>query len=316
VAAGGGLGIFLGPQSQTRFLNESLYREGKGLLPLTVATPAELLVDRLDKAPDLDVGTHPIFAVLAGKRNSFISTVLVHRYFAVPKDWKPEADAKVQVIARLRNGAPLAAERQFGEGRVLAFLTTAAPTWNNWARNNPSFVVAMLEMQSYLSRRPAEPNTPVGAPLVVNLDPARYEPAVHFTTPDASVPPLSTGAARVTNGVLTATLTGTESSGVYQAKLSRKDGAPEIHRYAVNVEPEEGDLKTMEATQLASRLEGVAYRYERAALFRYAPEEAAGFNLSESLLYLLVLLLIGEQILAWSASYHPPKRSLKPGGVA
>ncbi len=41
----------------------------------------------------------------------------------------------------------------FGKGRVVAFLTTAAPTWNNWARN-PSFVVAMQDLQAYLSQRP------------------------------------------------------------------------------------------------------------------------------------------------------------------
>ena len=34
---------------------------------------------------------------------------------------------------------PLVVERRFGKGRVVAFLTTAAPTWNNWARVNPSF---------------------------------------------------------------------------------------------------------------------------------------------------------------------------------
>ena len=47
--------------------------------------------------------------------------------------------------------------------------------------------------------------------------------------------------------------------------------------------------------------------------------EQAGYNLGQSLLYLLVALLIGEQILAWSASYHPPgaapRRRPLPGGL-
>ena len=113
-----------------------------------------LLVDRLQQAPGPGASTdHPIFRVFAGQRNSFLSTVTVERYFAVPKDWKPAADSTTRVIARLRNGAPLAVERRFGQGRVVAFLTTAAPVWNNWARNNPSFVVAMQELQAYLAAR-------------------------------------------------------------------------------------------------------------------------------------------------------------------
>lgn len=315
VQGGGGVGIFLGPRSTSRFLNESLYRDGKGLLPVPITGQAELLVDRLQKAPDLEVGNHPIFTVLAGKRNTFLSTVVVQRYFSVPEDWKPQADTKVQVIARLRNGDPLVVERSFGEGRVVSFLTTAAPTWNNWARNNPSFVVAMLELQAFLSRRPDDAVRPVGAPLVLNLDPAQYDPPVRFTSPDAQAPPSTMIAARGANGTLTASLPGTDTSGTYQAKLTRKDGAEDTRRLAVNVEPEEGDLKTIDSQQLASHLEGVAYKYEQASLFRYVNGETAGYNLGESLLYLLVLLLIAEQILAWSASYHPSKRSLRRGGA-
>jgi hypothetical protein len=307
-AAGGGVGVFLGPQSQAKFVDDALYRGGKGFFPVPLSSQAELLVDRLQKTPDLDVTEHPIFAVLAGKRNSFLSTVLVNRYFAVPKDWRAEADAKVQVIARLRTGEPLAVERQFGDGRVVAFLTTAAPTWNTWARNNPSFVVAMLEMQAYLSRRSAEAPHPVGAPLTLKLDPTKYDPPVRFSFPETDGPPVSTSAARGANGTLTATLTAPDVSGVYQARLSRKDGVEEVRRVAINVEPEEGDLKTIEGSRLASRLEGVAYKFEQAAMFQYSTDEVAGTNLSESLFYLLLLLLIGEQILAWSASYHPSSK--------
>ena len=75
-------------------------------------------------------------------------------------------------------------------------------------------------------------------------------------------------------------------------------------RYAVNVDPAEGDLAIVGAEQLASRLEGVKYQYAQAATFQTAAAESAGYNLTEPILYGLVLLLIGEQLLAWSASYH------------
>ena len=38
------------------------------------------------------------------------------------------------MLARLRNGAPLIVEQRFGQGHVVAVLTSAAPTWNNWSQ--------------------------------------------------------------------------------------------------------------------------------------------------------------------------------------
>ena len=76
----------------------------------------------------------------------------------------------------------------------------------------------------------------------------------------------------------------------------------------MNVDPAEGDLAALDGEQLAARLEGVKYQYEQAAAFQSAAGELAGYNLGEAILYGLVLLLIGEQILAWSASYHPARR--------
>jgi len=49
----------------------------------------------------------------------------------------------------------------------------------------------------------------------------------------------------------------------------------------------------------------VKYEFAQAATFQSAIGDQAGYNLSEALLALLILLLIGEQVLAWSASYHP-----------
>jgi hypothetical protein len=278
-----------------------------------VAGQAELPVDRLQNAPDLKVGRHPIFRIFAGERNSFLGTVIVQRYFSVRKGWQPQPDSSTRVIARLRNGAPLAVERSFGLGRVVAFLTTAAPTWNNWARNNPSFVVAMLELQAFLSRPPGEDASQlVGQPLELKLDPSQYHSRVRFTMPEQNALPISTDAVLTPEGSLTASLPGTDQSGIYEVTLARKDETQEIRRYALNVEAEEGDLRTLAGSGLAARLEGVRYEYHEAADFESTVAELAGSTLSQPLLYLLIVLLVGEQILAWSASYHPRARHRLP----
>ena len=71
----------------------------------------------------------------------------------------------------------------------------------------------------------------------------------------------------------------------------------------------EGDLRRCSAPDLAERLQPeVKYQFDQAETFEAALGEQAGYNLKDTLLYLLVALLIGEQVLAWSASYHPPAR--------
>ena len=318
VAAGGGLAMFLGERdrNEVNFVNTELYRDGEGFFPVPLKGPAELLVDRLERAPDIDTEEHFIFRVFADPLDSFLSGVAVQNYFAVPDGWKPKADSSTQVTARLRNGAPLVVERTFGKGRVVAFLTTAAPLWNNWARN-PSFVVVVQDLQAYLARRPAA-DLPrlVGAPLVLRLDAARYQPAVRFVGPEDETNSTTIDATPVAGSLLAVSFPETDSPGYYQARLTKPDGSAEVRRYALNVDAEEGDLDAISGAQLATRLEGVDYRYEQASAFQYTAGELAGYNLSQALLYFLIVLLICEQVVAWSASYHPPRwQAARKGGT-
>lgn len=317
VSAGGGVALFLGEHTDAKYYSDVLYRNGRGLLPVPLARPAELVVDRLEPAPDVQVGPHFIFRVFAEKRNTFLQTVAVQRYFAVPKGWRPAADSTVRVAARLRNGAPLVVERKFGKGRVVAFLTSAAPTWNNWARN-PSFVVVLQDLEAYLSQRSnADQSRVVGSPLELTLDPATYQPQVQFTSPEtATVATSAVNAVRGADGNLTASLADTNVSGFYEVRLARTDGAAETRRYAVNVDSAEGDLAALDARQLAARLEGVKYQYQQAAAFQSVLDEPPGYHLAEALLFGLVLLLLAEQMLAWSCSYHLSSRGAAAGGPA
>jgi hypothetical protein len=318
VADGGGAVFYMGERSEAKYFNDVLYRDGKGLFPVPLAHPAELAIDRLEPAPDVQAEKHFIFRIFAGKRNSFLQTVTVERHFALPQGWRPPPDSTLSVAASLRNGAPLVVERRFGKGRVVAFLTTAAPTWNNWARN-PSFVVVVQDLQAYLSQRPGEAESRlVGSPLELRLDPALYQPHVRFTTPETGAGATTAlSASLMADGSLAAVLPNTELSGFYEAQLTRIDGATERRRYALNVDPAEGDLSALGPEQLAARLEGVKYQYEQAAAFQSTAGELAGYNLGAAILYGLVLLLLAEQILAWSASYHPAgRRDLAQGGAS
>lgn len=305
--AGGGIGFFLGERSTGKFFTDKLYRDGQGLFPLPLVGDTPLLVDRLDKGADLEVTDHPVFKIFAGERNSFLAAVTVERYFTTSKNWAPKADSTVKVVARLRNGAPLAVERQYGEGRVMAMLTTAAPVWNNWGRN-PSYVVMALEMQSYLGSHAAVPvDRLVGTPIELSLDPAQYNPAVRFIVPGAGLAGALSTQAVEKKGALRASFDETSSSGVYDVQLSRHDSQGEERQFAYNVDAAEGDLSALDGEQLARRLKDIRYEYRLAADFRLARRDLAGSDLSEWILYALIFVLIGEQILAYVVSYHPPR---------
>jgi len=213
VAGGGGLAIFLGPRSRAKFVNDELYRDGKGLFPVPLSGRALLRVDHLEKAPDLEIvdEKHPVFRVFVGQKVNYAAMLIFEQYFAVPKGWSPKPDSTVRVIAQLRNRAPLAIEQSFGKGRVIAFLTTAAPMWNNWAKEGPSFPVTMLQMQAYLASQPVGTLAQqVGTPLKVEFDPGAYERQVRFLTPDEELSPTAPTDAVPVDGALAASLPKTD----------------------------------------------------------------------------------------------------------
>jgi hypothetical protein len=227
----------------------------------------------------------------------------------VKKGWKPAEGSATSVIASVRNGAPLAIDKKLGEGRVVAFLTSAAPHWNNWARDNPSFVVTMLELESYLSAgRQSDPSKEVGTPLTVPVDTQRYQEQVEFLLPvEGTADKVVIKAQPQEKGPPLAMLPDTNIAGIYEAQLTANDGTQEVKAVAYNVDAAEGDLKTIGREQLASELKDVVFDFRNVSQLAFDSKDAQGTNLSEPLLYALIFLLAGEQLLAYSASYHPAR---------
>ena len=100
-----------------RFYNDRLFKDGEGLFPAPLKLPTQLLDRAGEATPDVEVTQHPLFQVLAGRRNGFLPLLMVDYFYALEDDWQPPADGSAQVIARLRNNAPLVIEKKFGKGR-------------------------------------------------------------------------------------------------------------------------------------------------------------------------------------------------------
>ncbi len=324
VAAGGGVGIFLGEQSDAGFITRQLYREGEGMFPAPLTLTSDLLPAVGEKTPDIDLGDHPTWQPFTALESNPIDEVLVRRYFKTDPLWQPEEDSGTKVLASLRGGAPLIVERRLGAGSVVAVLTKASPappsadpgraqsryagSWNNWGRS-PSFLLWVHRLHQYLaSGRAARPQYLVGQPLALNIDSEQYTSQVVYALPADGTRPGRTFEATLKDDHLQAEIQPTAESGYYPITLTTHEGEETQQLFAYNVDAREGDLKTTEPAALEHRLTGLRYKLLRPEDLRFDPQQMAGTNISLWLLALLIAILLGEQLLAYSASYHPARR--------
>lgn len=319
VRGGGGVAIFVGPGTLIDFYNRSLYRDGQGMLPAPVAEEADLADDVAGQTPDLDLEKHPIFNFFLDEANPLIRGVTVTKFRRLPPKWEPAADSGTRIIGRLRDKSPLFIEKQFGDGKVLLCTTTAAPLWNDWAKN-PSFVVLALKMQSHLStpKRLDDPRL-VGTPLEVQMSAAQYRSEIDFVLPGQKEGTRFTIARNAVkeNEILNASVglglqdgrrnTETDRPGIYEAWPTLLKGDVDLRRWALNVEAEEGNLARLSEEDLLKKIEPLKVSYHLAEQYQQGEAVASGYNLSLLVMGLLLALLIGEQALAYSASYHPLK---------
>ena len=293
VANGGGLAIFPGTNTDLSFVRNQLYRGGSGLFPAAPIAVQELLPDYLTTASDLRVSAHPIFRLFSEGESPLLGSVVVERYLAV----EPITDTSVNTWAALRNDAPLVLEKPFGAGRTMTFLTSASPAWNNWARN-PSFVVVLLELTAWLSKRPEHSQMfLVGDPLSVNINPMEFEERVRFVPPPHEGEPAGSGVMiDAVSGE--AAFTQTDRPGFYSVHFRSRSAGEHLELRAVNVSAPEGDTRLIDVTELSDILRTVRQPLESASGFSPAGAFAGRQSVSDWLLYAVILFLLGEIFLA------------------
>jgi len=311
--SGGGLVFFGGPRTRPEFVNRMLHRGGEGLFPVPLAGPVEVLADPdPNRVPDLVVEDHPVVGVLSGQRNPLLDAVRIDRVLAVDRGFDEAAAAGLRRLLSLRTGGPLVVERPFGRGLVAAVLTTAAPEWNNWARGNPSWVVVLLELQNALARqRRRATGLRVGDRFAVGLVPGVDETEVDFLIPPAGSV-VRQAAETDASGRLEAGLA-MDAPGVCTARWRRLDGTEQERLTAVSLDPAEGRLDRFSREDLERSLAGVPFRYDRAEALQPAADALAGVPLGQPLLLALLALLLLEQFVAYSSSYHPRRLLRRPG---
>jgi hypothetical protein len=312
VRRGGGLAIFVGSDIDRAFYNERFVQDGKGLFPAPLRLPTQLLDRTGETAPDADFGEHPLFKVFAGRRDSLVSLLRIDYFYASADDWTPPADGATRVIARLRNQSPLVIEKTFGKGRVVAHFTrlsngdTPLGPWSNWGIT-PAFPVLANELMNHLSAGTnRDPVARVGESLVISAPEEEFEPSFRVTLPaDGGDRPELPIDATAKAGQLVGEIPRVEKSGVYHVQLQSREGNVQRRDFAFNVIAEgEGDLALARREGLAAQFAELGVQLHNASDMTVNGDRLAGAQLSESFLGALVALLLAEQALAYSASYH------------
>ncbi len=91
------------------------------------------------------------------------------------QDLKQEA---VDLRKRLLYSSPIVVVKDFGRGRVVAWMTTAGKEWNPWAAGSMASVIypsLILELQNYLTSQSGDSGQLVGSTLALNVDGKRFD---------------------------------------------------------------------------------------------------------------------------------------------
>tara|TARA_R110002111_G_scaffold168038_1_gene233876 strand:+ start:165436 stop:167703 length:2268 start_codon:yes stop_codon:yes gene_type:complete len=326
VAEGGGLIWFVGPSIQPAFYNDKLYNDGNGLFPAPLEpAPHDLPPRETNTTVDMQVSDHPLFSVFAGQDNPLIEAVTISRYFPLSQKWlqtQAQNASGVNVIATLRNQAPFIIEHRFGKGRIITCLTSAGPVvtsegepWNSWAFN-PSFIVFQLELQKYLVQsRSHDQAEIVGDPIALSLDASVFSDEIEIQTPISqgertirlkASPKQEADASGNGPLKLVTAYRETDQPGVYSVRLKRQDQTVEQQMYAFNFPVTESNLELASSDELIKELGNQSQiQIQEPGEFQWIQGQEAGREITNTILVILFLVLICEQLLAYRLSFHP-----------
>jgi hypothetical protein len=212
----------------------------------------------------------------------------------------------------------------------MTVMTSLLPNWTNWAQD-PTFVVFALRSVGYLGsfRRP-DVGVPTGTPWSEEMSLQKYLPELEFLIPAGSagtrLPLKSVAKANSEASDANLELKGSSTLSVFAQDLSedmihqlltpgvieawRTDitGNREVHNRAFYALPAEGDLRKPSPSELIASMRPVSVKHRYAENLANSMLTAGLVNRDTLLMALLVGLLLLEQALAYSASFHPPVR--------
>ncbi len=292
VETGGGLVIGLGDRVQSANYNQTLFADGKGLLPAELLETVGGVEDNLDTVFQFDPIDlkHPIVNAYLGNPGTGLEDTIIFKYFRteVPDGFQ------VEKVLSFTNGDAALLDRKVGWGRVILITTAVDDQWGLWpVQPNTSFPPIMDETVRYVvAGRWAERNRQVGEPLVFTQQ--RTTRSAVIITPDErklTQPVSSDGPLQWEDTAL---------AGFYEFRTADSDRS--AGWFAVNPEPMESQLRTVSKSTFTQEiLPGADFTYQKTweEAPRLSQTDEDGNGLIRWLLKAVLVLVFIEQLMAW-----------------
>ncbi|MCA9125798.1 MAG: BatA domain-containing protein [Planctomycetales bacterium] len=324
--AGHGLFFLGGRNTNLQFMNEQLYRDGQGLFPLQLEGIVELDSAELSRGPNVTATSHPVLAPLTQLSSSPFFLLQIRRLFET-SSMSPQDTGGLDILAYGPGNRPLFVERRFGNGRVLALLTGLTSDWSNWAQD-PTFVVVVLRTLGYLgSFRREATSEPVGQPTTMLVQGQTIMPDAEVLVPateqgtrlrlQRKVEQLPSESTSQPMALLQVRPTLEEPDrqlldpllrqGIFESWMTTSQGKQIVRNAARNVVATEGNLERVTRNEFDQRFEGLPVEYRTADAVSGSGMNTLDASHSTLMMLLLAALLVAEQLLAYSASYHSPR---------
>jgi hypothetical protein len=304
VEAGGGLVIFPGDQVDEEFFNSRFYgtgdSEGKELSPLRLESLSGDESEKDWKNFKIEDEQHPVLKDFAGQQNPILNKVQIYRWWkaAIAKG-KGATPANVLMRFSDAEESVALAERSFGKGRVVVSTIPCDADWTNWT-SDPSYILIMQELVRYLSAGDAQEGLlRVGEPLRQEIDLTQSNLDAELLLPGnrkVNVQATQLPGAEANRWLLEHP--GTTKQGFYELKLARRDGTPASVLFAANVDPSEGDLRRANVDAMQKELRDANVQFVSGANASLG-KMGAQLEIWRYLLWLLIGLLLSEQLLGW-----------------
>jgi len=344
VHAGGGVAWFLGSRTDQKFINDVLCADG--LCPGPISEVVEMS-DQADDEPHVRLTDHRMLESISRAGPGLFDRVRIERVWRLElaglDPAQQETDAALsldrsessgdvaaatpEVIAYVGGDhkLPLVVARPAGKGCFVLVTTTAAPQWNSWARDGtwPAFVLLLENFlaegsvrgdRQWIAPRPQLllPSPAAAGRIEVALPAtdARPERIIVVGTTEASGDAHQPAVVELADLVGSADHALQHSPGIYDWRIAAADGFAASGRVALNVDTRESDLERADGGAILRSLDHSRCTWLTWDKLRPQPTVISSTALGRALLMALVALLLGEQILAYTASYHPKRTKL------
>lgn len=294
VRDGGGLLIFPGNRINSAWYNTTLYGDGRGLLPLPVASLAGSLNQAGTRASIVSQHfEHDALEMFNDPRNGNLSDAQIWLWYKMREDAPARAAERgLSVIARLDSGDPFLVERKLGQGRILQAAVPCDADWTNLPMR-PFYLPLMQQLATHLASSVYPPrNVEVGRPLVAFLPAADAGKRAVLTDPDGRALEVAVAArgmrAVVEHGA-------TQRPGLY---VLDTPGGQKLH-FVVQTDRRESELRQLapERLQALAKSMGATLVSSWAEYRQMDRKRRFGQEIWPALLWALVILLFAELLL-------------------